>query len=339
MDLKQKYQEIQEVYLSQNKPFIIGFSGGKDSTATLQLVWEALSQIKGKLNNPVYIVSVDTLVEIPTVANYLNKTLEKIKETAKQENLPFFVEKVIPDIKDSFWVNVIGKGYSAPSRKFRWCSDRLKIKPINNFIKDKISKYGEVIIVLGVRASESKNRSRSIKKRSIEDSLFLKHDTLKEALIYPVIRDWSIEDVWEYLLNNPSPFGIDNKELLQLYKQANVGDCSNCNSRFGCWVCTVVEKEKSLNALIENGEEWLKPLAEFRQFLLESSKNPELRRDVIRKGKLVKGGFTLEFRKTLLRKLIETELKVNMQLISRDEILLILSIWNKEREVKNEKIN
>jgi len=343
MNLKQKYQEIQEVYLSQNKPFVVGFSGGKDSTASLQLVWEALTQIKDKLTNPVYIVSSDTFVEIPKVVNYLDKMLERIKETAEREGLPFYVEKVVPELKETFWVCVIGKGYTAPTRKFRWCTDRLKIRPTNKFVKDKISKHGEVIIVLGVRSSESKNRSKTIKEASIDNSLFLKHYSLKGALIYPVIRDWSVEDVWEYLLKNPSPFGVNNRELFNLYKQANAGECpvivelkegsesSSCgNSRFGCWTCTVVEKEKSLSSLIENGEDWLKPLAEYRKFLLENSKKPELRRDKIRKGKLVKGGFTLEFRKVLLEKLLEVEKQTKLKLISNEELDLIKEIWEKE---------
>jgi DNA sulfur modification protein DndC len=343
MDLEKKYKEIQDIYLSQNKPFIIGFSGGKDSTASLQLVWNALSQIKDKLNNPVYIISSDTLVEIPKVINYVDKTLEKIKEATLRERLPFYVEKVVPDIRESFWVNVIGKGYPAPSRKFRWCTDKLKIKPTNKFVKEKVSKHGEVIVVLGVRSSESTSRSKSIKDNSIDDSLFLRHKSLKGALIYPVIRDWDVEDVWDYLLRNPSPFGTDNRELFNLYKQANAGDCpvivelkegsesGSCgNSRSGCWSCTVVSKEKSLSSLIENGEEWLKPLAEYRQFLLESSKKPELRVDKIRKGKPVKGGFKLWFRQVLLEKLLEVEKQVGIKLIREEELIEIQRIWTQE---------
>jgi DNA sulfur modification protein DndC len=359
MDIDKKYKEIQEVYLTQNKPFVIGFSGGKDSTAVLQLVWTALLQIKDRLNNPVYIVSSDTLVEIPKVINYVDKTLEKIKEAALREGLPFYVEKVVPDIRESFWVNVIGKGYSAPTRLFRWCTDKLKIKPTNKFVKEKVSKYGEVIVVLGVRSSESINRNKSIKNNSIEDSLFLKHNSLKGALIYPVIRDWSVEDVWDYLLKNPSPFGIDNRELFTLYKQANAGDCpvivelkegsesSSCgNSRFGCWTCTVVEKEKSLSSLIENGEEWLKPLQEYRQFLLESSKNPKYReykrrngKIYIKNGKLYKGGFKLEFRKVLLEKLLETEKQVGIKLIKDEELLEIRKIWIRDDADWNDSLN
>jgi DNA sulfur modification protein DndC len=359
MDIEKKYKEIQDIYLSQNKPFIIGFSGGKDSTVALQLVWNALLQIKDKLKNPVYIVSSDTLVEIPKIINYVDKTLEKIKKAASREGLPFYVEKVVPDIRESFWVNVIGKGYSAPTRLFRWCTDRLKIKPTNKFVKEKVSKYGEVIVVLGVRSSESINRNKSIKNNSIEDSLFLKHNSLKGALIYPVIRDWNVEDVWDYLLRNPSPFGIDNRELFALYKQANAGDCpviielkegsesSSCgNSRFGCWTCTVVEKEKSLSSLIENGEEWLKPLQEYRQFLLESSKKPELReykrrngKIYIKNGRLYRGGFKLEFRKVLLEKLLETEKQVGIKLIRDEELLEIGRIWIQDDVDWNDSLN
>jgi DNA sulfur modification protein DndC len=313
MDIDKKYKEIQEVYLTQNKPFIIGFSGGKDSTAALQLVWTALLQIKDKLNNPVYIISSDTLVEIPKVINYVDKTLEKIKESALREGLPFYVEKVVPNIRESFWVNVIGKGYSVPTRLFRWCTDKLKIKPANKFVKEKVSKYGEVIVVLGVRSSESINRNKSIKNNSIEDSLFLKHNSLKGALIYPVIRDWNVEDVWDYLLRNPSPFGMDNRELFALYKQANAGDCP---------------------VIVELKEEWLKPLQEYRQFLLESSKKSELReykrrngKICIRNGKLCKGSFKLEFRKVLLEKLLETEKQVGIKLIRDEELLEIRRIW------------
>jgi DNA sulfur modification protein DndC len=156
-----------------------------------------------------------------------------------------------------------------------------------------------------------------------------------------------VEDVWDYLLRNSSPFGIDNRELFALYKQANAGDCpvivelkegsesSSCgNSRFGCWTCTVVEKEKSLSSLIENGEEWLKPLQEYRQFLLESSKKSELReykrrngKIYIKNGKLYKGGFKLEFRKVLLEKLLETEKQVGIKLIRDEDLLEIRKIW------------
>lgn len=338
MDLQEKYKEIQDVYLTYNTPFIVGFSGGKDSTASLQLVWNALSEIKDKLNKPVYIVFSDTNIETPLVVDYLYKTLDKIRETAKKDNLPFYVEIIYPNLNESFWVNIIGKGYPAPSRKFRWCSDRLKVNPMNRFIKDKISKYGEVILILGVRTSESTNRKRSIEKRTTEDSLFLSHDHLKKAKVYPVIKDWSVQDVWGYLLNNPSPFGTDNRELFNLYKQANtnVEDClgsndASCgNSRFGCWSCTVVEKEKSLNALIENGEEWLRPLSEFRQFLFDSSKKPELRRDKVRKGKPVKGGFLLDFRKVLLEKLLETEKQVGFKILRDEELEEIKRIWSLE---------
>jgi len=109
------------------------------------------------------------------------------------------------------------------------------------------------------------------------------------------------------------------------FKGSESGSCGS--SRFGCWSCTVVKKEKSLSSLIENGEEWLKPLQEYRQFLLESSKKPELRMEKVRKGKIVKGGFKLEFRQVLLEKLLEVERQVGVKLIREDELVEIQKIW------------
>jgi len=43
--LSEIYDEVREVYLSDNRPWILGFSGGKDSTCMVQLVWNAISDL------------------------------------------------------------------------------------------------------------------------------------------------------------------------------------------------------------------------------------------------------------------------------------------------------
>ncbi len=358
------YKEIQEVYFLNNYPWIIGYSGGKDSTAVLQLVWEALERVpKDKLNKPVYIISSDTLVEIPKVVNHLEKSLELINIASETRKLPFKAIKVKPDISNTFWVNLIGRGYAAPTNDFRWCTDRLKIKPANKFIIETVSEYGEVIVVLGVRKSESISREKTINEHKIKDNILSRHTTMPGAYVYTPIEDWSVEDVWSYLLNFKSPWGNDNYELFKMYKQANAGECpviigddasefQSCgNSRFGCWVCTVVKNEKSLSSLIENGEDWLKPLQEFRNLLVETQ-NPDVKhiyRDYKRRNGTVyfknnidgtieigRGPYKFEFRKELLRKLLETEKKIKqtteyeINLILLDEIIEIQRIWQLE---------
>lgn len=365
-NLEEIYKEIQEIYFSNNYPWIIGYSGGKDSTATLQLVWEALEKLpRIKLNKPVYILSSDTLVEIPKVVNYVDKSIEKINKSAKEKGLPIEAIKVTPEISDTFWVNLIGRGYPAPTSEFRWCTDRLKISPTNKFVLDTVSKYGEVIVVLGVRKAESISREKTINQHKIADNKLSRHTTLPGAFVYTPIEDWTVDEVWSYLINFESPWGGNNRELFEMYKQANAGECpvivelrdssesQSCgNSRFGCWVCTVVKNEKSLSSLIENGETWLKPLQNFRNLLVETlePEKKHIYRDYKRRDgsiyflknkegeetKLGRGPYKFECRKEFLKRLlmIEKEIKnttnYDINLISLEELIEIQRIWKLE---------
>ena len=357
--LAQIHREIQDVYLENARPWVIGYSGGKDSTTALQLVWYALAELPPEERKyPVYVISSDTLVETPVIVSYITGTLARIETHASEQRMPFHTELVRPKTEDTFWVNLIGKGYPAPYSRFRWCTDRLKIQPANRFILDKASEHGEVILVLGSRKGESATRDQVLSLHRLKNSLLSRHTTLPNAYVYTPIVDFGLNDVWMYLLSNPPPWGGDNKQLVTLYRNANAqGECPlvvdettpSCgNSRFGCWTCTVVSKDRSMEGLIDNGEEWMLPLLEFRDFLAETQE-PERKADIRehrrRNGKitfvgrkLIRGPYTLEFCKKLLRKLLETQQQVreegpdpNLQLITDAELEEIRNIWRTER--------
>ena len=153
------YDEIREVYLSDNRPWILGFSGGKDSTCMVQLVWNAVLDLpENQRQKKIYIISSDTLVESPKIVEQITDTLSSMEKAAKEQNLPISTNLVRPLTKDSFWVCLLGLGYPAPSNSFRWCTDRLKIRNADRFITEKVSEYGEAIVVLGARKDESTNR-------------------------------------------------------------------------------------------------------------------------------------------------------------------------------------
>jgi DNA sulfur modification protein DndC len=281
--VEQAKEQIKKAYVEDNRPWVVGYSGGKDSTVVVQLVFEALTELpKEELHKKVYVISSDTLVETPLIINSINQTLRKIQDEALKRELPIETHKVKPVIEQSFWVNIIGKGYPSPNQQFRWCTDRLKIDPANQFIMDKVSSFGEVIMVLGVREDESATRGNVIRSHTVEGKLFMKHSTLSNAYVYAPIRNFTVDDVWNYLLNYPSPWGDDNHELYKLYQDSNSGECplivdktikesaGSCgNSRFGCWVCTVVNEDKALTGFIQSGHDWLKPLLDFRNWLSE----------------------------------------------------------------------
>lgn len=359
--IEEIYAEVREVYASSQLPWVIGYSGGKDSTATLQLVWYALAGLpREELRWPIYVIASDTLVETPVIVDYLDGTLSRINEAAQERGLPFEAQKVTPQITDTFWVNLIGRGYPAPNQRFRWCTERMKIQPANRFILDRAAEFGEVVMVLGGRKSESASRAQVLtsKHGRITGSRLGRHHILSRAYVYTPIQDFTTDDVWTYLLQVSSPWGSNNRDLAALYRTAQSGECPlvvddttpSCgNSRFGCWTCTVVTRDRSMEAMIDNGEDWMQPMLDFRDWLAETQDptKKHLYRGIKRRngqvtvkdGKLIHGPYTLEFCKEILRNLLRTQQDVredgpnpDIELISEAELHEIRRIWRTERQ-------
>ncbi|SEP22967.1 DNA sulfur modification protein DndC [Halogranum amylolyticum] len=361
-ELSEIHKEIQETYLADDRPWVIGYSGGKDSTTALQLIWYAIAELDDdQQTKPIYVISSDTLVETPKIVNHITSTLSNINEYAEKEDLPFEAHKVYPEVSDSFWVNLLGRGYPAPNQTFRWCTDRLKIDPADNFIREKVSEHGEVIVVLGARKSESATRKQVMELHSIDGSVLSRHSKFANAFVYTPIEDFLVDDVWSYLLSVESPWGKNNRDLAALYQEADdecpmVIDTStpSCgNSRFGCWTCTVVSEDKAMENMIDGGDEWMEPLLEFRD-LLKSTQDPDekpkyremkgRRHGYVREKDngstgIIPRAYKLEFRKHLLRKLLETEVEVNkrrgeemehLDLIRKPELKEIRRLWRTE---------
>ena len=120
------HEEIRELYLADDVPWILGYSGGKDSTATLQLVWSAILGIpEAARKKPIHVISTDTMVENPVVAAWVSNSLDVMGRAANEQSVPMYPKRLTPRTVDSFWVNLIGRGYPAPRNKFRWCTERL----------------------------------------------------------------------------------------------------------------------------------------------------------------------------------------------------------------------
>ena len=355
-------ETVRNLYLADDIPWVIGYSGGKDSTATLQLVWLALRELPDyQLKKTVHIINTDTLVESPVVAKWAQQSLKKMGEAADSQHLPFVPHRLTPEYNNTFWVNLIGRGYPFPRKKFRWCTDRLKIQPVNKFIKEQLAEHGEIIMVLGTRKAESANRAKTMayyeKKRVRE--LLSPNPTLMNELVFSPLAEWTDDDVWIFLMQYKNPWGYSNQELLTLYKGATPDnecpmmvekDLPSCGrSRFGCWVCTMVEKDKSMEAMISNDDEkaWMTPLLEFRNEFGDEANDRERRS--FRKmggflqgsyGQLHHGPYKKEVREEWLRRLLEIQAVINtngpeefaeLELITLPELRAIRRIWVNEK--------
>lgn len=346
--------DIKAEYLSetQRHPWIIGFSGGKDSTLVAHAVFDALLAVTpSDRTRDVHMVSNDTLVESPLVIGHMTTVQKQIEDAAKNLGLPITVVTTYPDMEKTFWSLLIGKGYPSPNQSMRWCTDRLKIQPTSTYILNNISKHGAAIVVLGVRKDESNSRRNSIDKfQNMENSNLTPHSALPGAFIYRPIVDLTLDDVWEILGKNPPPWGGTHDNLIQLYRDAGGGECpvvlsqeeapgcGTSSSRFGCWTCTVVEKDKSLQGFIDVGNHHFKALVDFRDWLKEIRNKPEHRQVERRNGRMqfdltgkhIPGPFTIQARKMILDRLLETENEFGNKLISKEEIDIIESTWAEE---------
>ena len=364
-------EEIRELYQWDQVPWVVGYSGGKDSTAILQLIWIAIQDLPPEQRTkPIHVISTDTLVEQPLVAAWVDASHAKMMEAANAQQMPVSPHKLVPTVKDSFWVNLIGKGYPAPRKLFRWCTSRMKINPSNEFIRTVIRDNGEALLVLGTRKAESSRRSQRMAKteaasrRAFLNERLTLNTNLPNSKVYTPIEDWTNDDVWLFLMQVKNPWGYSNKSLLGMYQGASAdGECPlvvdtstpSCgNSRFGCWVCTVVDKDRSMEAMIKNDDEkiWMTPLLELRNDLGNMDLDRR-RRDYRRmNGKvqlfgkdhsnldIIPGPYTKESREYWLRRLLETQNLVrsigppevsSIELISKDELLEIRNIWLYEK--------
>lgn len=286
-------KNTQDLYLSDSLPWVIGYSGGKDSTATLQLVWNAVAQLPPEQRTKtIHVISTDTLVENPVVAIWVTNSLQAMREAASAQQMPIIPHRLVPAVEDRFWVNLIGKGYPAPRPMFRWCTSRLKINASNTFITELASRSGEAILVLGTRRAESSARDKVLTRyeNSTRELLSRNSDaSLDRVWVYTPVSSWSTDDVWEYLIENPNPWGYNNMDLFHIYRGATpdsecplVVDKStpSCgDSRFGCFVCTMVTEDKSMQAMIQNDDEklWMKPLLDFRNEYLKTDGDRSVR--------------------------------------------------------------
>ena len=350
--------EMKLVYLHDQSPWMIGFSGGKDSTLLCQLVFEMIESLpEEQRSKPVYVVTSDTMVENPIVKRYMHRMSDAINKASSRKKLNIQAHIIYPEIRQTFWSLVIGLGYPTPEPPgFRWCTERLKISPSNAFTYNTIRKDGEIVILLGVRKAESAARSRSISSHEIEGKILTPHPQIQKAYVYSPLVDIPNEDVWSYLLRDhgKSAWDTDNNYLYSLYQGEQLSEEDSVvgqvnkdnikvtgNSRFGCWICTMVKEDKSLKNFIDHGSTELIPLRDFRNWLVKLRSDPEAR-DYRRRngnvylmsnGEFGRGPFTMKTRKEILRRLLQLEVDTGFELITIDELKMIDKMWEDEGDL------
>jgi len=364
---------LEYYYLEDERELCVAFSGGKDSTALIYLVCSMLEKLKKKnieLLHTVHIINSNTLAELPPLLRHLENSLESIQEYADKTDLPIEVHEVFPEDKNTLNVQLLGVGMPPPTNSFRWCTDKLKVFPIDKKVKE-LFPNGKFISVIGTRKDESFSRSARIEKLSIKGTDLKINNRYPNASNLMPIEDWTTKNIWEYLFKQSNNL-VDVDFLWKLYSDASGKDTNECSfvaaggkdiddgkigcgvSRFGCWQCYMVrDTDKSLDGLMTSGYEKIDLYKEYRDWFWNLTQQPWEKtrdpynhrtqvRDIYNKGgeenpkfgMTMPKGLTLKLRKKSLKKLFELQSKLNENIISEYDVIEIQRRWLLEGDLE-----
>ncbi|MGA3326224.1 MAG: hypothetical protein ABSF45_17265 [Terriglobia bacterium] len=202
------FQEIKaslrQLYLEDQRPWLVGFSGGKEqhpsADGLASLIFDAVLSIPAEQRKkPIAVLCTDTRVEIPAIVEMIEGTLDRMRKCSEQHNLNIDANlleerwQVTSDkwpatqhrqrrvrrkqqgpLATCHWplgTGWFGRGYPPPNRTFRWCTQRMKIDPVNALVKQRVGHWGEAILHLGARRAESSTRAQTMAARQTRNGL------------------------------------------------------------------------------------------------------------------------------------------------------------------------
>ena len=190
-------REAAKKYKEEN--IVISFSGGKDSTATADVVTKALS-------NPSLVhIFGNTTLEFPATVEYATRYREShpraIFQIAKNDEQVFY--DVCEDI-------------GPPARMMRWCCSMFKTGPITRMINS-MYRSQQILTFYGIRKSESVSRSKYNRIEEDAESVKIQQQTVASPIFF-----WKDIDIWLYILAEE----VDFNDAYRLGYD-----------RVGCWCC------------------------------------------------------------------------------------------------------
>lgn len=296
-------QQLVEAYLDESNrfPWFVANSNGKDSSTLSYCVWRAVERIPTHLQTrKVYFATTDTQLEHPHMRELMDFSFKNMNEVAKENGLP--IEAFLVKPKMTAVMKMIAHGNPLPTPKSnlnRWCTDLLKLKPMEELQAKLVEEHGAIILMVGVRSDESQKRANSIKKHSVMGEFIFPKVGAKEGaggfydkyMSHPIV-DLTDEEVWRTITYaRILPWKTKATTIRKMYEGA--GECpiqvdrqssKPCggSSRNGCMICmmSTSEDDKMLQAFIDKGEEWAVHMNRLRRLIRESLFDARFRRPI-----------------------------------------------------------
>ena len=178
---------------------VLSFSGGKDSTATADVVIKALG-------NPSLVhIFGNTTLEFPLTYEYAERY---------RENHPLAIFKIAKNREQDFYE--VCEDIGPPARMMRWCCSMFKTGPITRVING-LYRNQQILTFYGIRKSESVSRSKYNRIEDDAESVKIQQQTVASPIFF-----WKDIDIWLYLLAEK----VDFNDAYRLGYD-----------RVGCWCC------------------------------------------------------------------------------------------------------
>ena len=222
--------------------WVIPQSGGKDSRATGQAALLLIQ--RGIIAPPKKIIWMmsDTLLEFWTFVEQAKTAMQAMSAKTQSMGIQSSAIIVQPIPQDDFWIRIIGYGYAPPSANMRWCTDKLKITPMNKMRR--ALRIKDAPVFLGVRYGESDRRDKILSCTvggECGPDAMLKTSSIDNKVM-PIVR-WRQCAVWDFLtLIAPSELGLSNQGLINHYGPDG-------SLRYGCWSCPLIYNDKTAEFL------------------------------------------------------------------------------------------
>lgn len=296
-------QRLVSAYLdtANPSPWFIAFSNGKDSSAMGYAIWKAVERIPAPLRKRmVYFATSDTLLEHPDMQDLMGYSHQHMNEVAKENGLPIEAFLVQPEM--TAMKKMLGHGNPLPTPKGtvnRWCTDLLKLKPMQKLQDRLIKKHGSIILMVGTRTEESQKRANSIKKHSVEGEFIFPvkgekqrtDGTYAKYMCHPIVH-LTTDDVWRTITYaRKLPWRTRATTIRKMYEGAgecpvqvdkSVGKPCGGSSRNGCVLCMMGggSNDQMLQAFIDKGEDWAIHVNRLRKLIRDSLYDARMRRPI-----------------------------------------------------------
>lgn len=321
-------------YGSMYDHWAVGFSGGKDSSATVTLIAHLIES--GQIPRPksLTVLYADTRQELPPLHTSAMTLLSELRDRG------FDTRVVLPELDHRYFVYMLGRGVPPPSNTFRWCTPKLKVMSMEKELESLRQEHGEKFLMLtGVRIGESAVRDQRIVISCTKDGgecgqgWFQQSSSQAIADTLAPILHWRVCHVWDWL-NLEAPYlGFSTFNVAQVYG-AEISDGEEpINARTGCIGCPLVQKDAALERVIAQPEwAYLAPLSKLRLLYWEVKK-PQYRLrkhgEINKNGQLAAkqnrlGPLHMDARRWMLEQILSIQDEVNQLAIALGRPLINL---------------